>query len=218
MSYLYSNYSDSSNFERLHLLDYILLLLGIIIVVSPFFAGYSSQIAVNQTVQKERHFKELFKSLDSYFVDSNSIPSARVYPKSLCTGQPNEVDFEYTLRNHLTGKVKEIINHAYIKDQDFPLDPYGEYSYTATERKTPLRNCEQVFGIQSTKSQIYDNNYKSCNYKRDSKDTKFRNCYLYATDEKSFKYQLAFYDEDKDKYIIYSKYLDEPTIRKEALR
>jgi hypothetical protein len=218
MSYLYSNYNNSNNFERLHILDYFLLLIGMVIVIAPFFVGYTSQIAVNQTTQKERHFKEIFKSLDGYFVDSNSIPSERQYPISLCTGQPNEVDFEYTLRNHLTGKVKEIINHAYIKDKDYPLDPYGVYSQAKQERQLPLRKCEQVFGIQNSTNLIYDNNYKSCNYKRDSQNTKYRNCYLYATDEKGFKYQLAFYDENKDMYIIYTKYRDEPTIRTETLR
>jgi hypothetical protein len=218
MSYLYSNINDSGSYERLHILDYLLLLIGLLLVITPFIVGYSSQISLNQTSQKERHFKEIFKSLDSYFTDSNSIPSDRQYPISLCTGQPNEVDYEYTLRNHLTGKVKEIINHPYINDNNYPLDPYGVYSETKTDRKLPLRKCDQVFGIQNSTTQIYDNKYKSCNYKRDSTDTRYRNCYLYATDEKGFKYQLAFYDENKDMYVIYTKYRDEPTTRTETLR
>jgi hypothetical protein len=216
--YSYSTYDVGIGIGRLRILDYLLLFISLLLIVLPFINGISYQNMDNINAQKEKDFAQLNKALTYFFESSSSIPSQRKYPISVCSGQPNEVDFEYTLRRHLTGKIKELDNFEHIKDENFVSDRLGFYSVNTNERKVKLRDCDQVFGVEIGNNKVYDNGYKSCNFQKDSKDTTLRNCYLYASDNRGFQYQLAYYDEKTDKYNIFTKFREDDIKRTSANR
>jgi hypothetical protein len=201
--YDYSSYGGG-DFQTLHILDFICLFLVLCLVTIPLYLGITSQNLANQVDQKKFQIAQVQKALDSYFVASSNIPGERKYPTSVCSGQPNEVDYEYTLLRHLSGQETKLNNFAYINDKDFPLDPFGYYSNTKNNRPIKLRICEGVFD-QSNSNQVYPDNLRSCNFQKNHPDTKYRNCYLYSTDNRGFEYQLAYYDEVKDQYVIATK-------------
>ncbi len=201
--YDYSSYSGG-DLQSLHILDFICLFIAICSVTIPLYFGITSQNVANQVAQKQFQISQVQKALDSYFVGSSNIPGERKYPISLCSGQPNEVDYEYTLLRHLSGQEVNLNNFAYISAKDFPLDPFGSYSTTKTNRPIKLRICEGVFD-QNNPNQVYPGNLRSCNFQKNHPNTQYRNCYLYSTDNRGFEYQLAYYDEVKDQYVIFTK-------------
>jgi hypothetical protein len=206
-----SEYQNSYNDDfsgldfRLHILDYLILVICFVLLFVPTIIGFLEQSTLNKVAQKDQDINQVIKALDSYFVASDSYPEDRKYPISNCSGQPNEVDYEYTLKNHLAGKVTQLNNFAYIKENDFPKDPFGIYSVRNNERKIKLRNCDQVFKREDNNDLIYDSGSSSCNFQRDSKNESLRSCYLYGSDNRGSQYQLAYYDENLDKYVVYTK-------------
>jgi hypothetical protein len=216
--YNYSDYSTQTSFEVLHILDYLLLLVSVALIFFPLFRGISIQNAANENLQKEHDLKQISKALNFFYINSSNIPSERKYPTSQCSGQPNEVDYEYTLHNYLTGKRKNIDTASYINEADFPNDPFGVFSVKNSERKIKLRRCEQVFQNETQNDLVYNNGAKSCNFDLNNKETKYRNCYLYGTNTGGTKYQVSYYDQVTDKFVIFTRSRDDEVVRSTAAR
>jgi hypothetical protein len=207
------NYDYSAKYESLHILDYVCILISFLLISLPLLFGIINQNVFNQVAQKEFHMTQLKNALDSFFIASSNVPSERKYPISVCSGQPNEVDYEYTLARHISGAETNLNTFAYIKEKDFPFDPYGVYSTTKNNRPIKLRPCDSVFSKEDDVNKVYSGNLKSCNFQKSHPDSKFRNCYIYGTDNGGFVYQLGYYDEIKDKYVIFTKRREEKESR-----
>ena len=211
--YNYSNYNSGGEWESLHILDFILLIISVCLIFIPVWIGVSSQNIRNQITQKERDMNQVILALNNFFKASSNIPSERKYPISVCSGQPNEVDYEWTLNRHLTGKEVNVEPFAHITPNDFPLDIWGEYSMTTNNRPIKLRSCDGVLGSPNANNLVYSTGAKSCNFAKINANTKFRNCYLYSTDNRGFRYQLAYYNEEIDKYILFTKNREAKMVR-----
>jgi hypothetical protein len=210
----YYNYqnslNDNYNYDRFHFFDYVLMLISAICLVCAIFYGVVKQNQVNEITKKQNDIEQVVKALDMYYVDSSKIPSQRKYPIAVCNGKPNEVDFEYTLKNALAGKVKSQSNFAYIKPNDFPIDTSGEYALKLAEKKVKLRDCPKIFGNTKTKDYIYPDQSQSCNFESSNPNNKYRSCYIYASDNLGFQYQIGFFDQYKNTFTIYTKTRDQP--------
>ncbi len=209
----------SSFLNGLHLLDFVLLFLSFVIIVTPFSFGIYTQNINNGIIQKEQDIGQIIIALDKFFVNSNIVPSKRLYPIGVCGDKPNEIDYEYTLRQHLLGKVINIDTHAYISETDFPNDKQGSFTSKITDRKTPIRECPKVFSRNKNNTNlVYNDSSTSCNFGKDGADAKYRNCYLYSTDQLGFEYQLSYYDSSNERFVIYKKNRDQPITKIYASR
>ena len=212
----YYNYqnslNDNYNYDRLHFFDYVLILVSTVCVVCAIFFGVNEQNQVNEIAKKQNDIMQVSKALDMYYNDSSKVPSERKYPIAVCNGKPNEVDFEYTLKNALGGKVKSQNNFEYIKFSDFPYDTSGEYSDKFANKKVKLRDCQKVFGSNKNQEFIYPDQSQSCGFDSANTNNKYRSCYLYASDSLGYEYQIGFFDQYKNTYTIYTKTRDQATV------
>jgi hypothetical protein len=202
--------NDNYNYDRLHFFDYVLILISTVCLVCAIFFGITEQNQVNEITKKNNDINQVVKALDLYYADSSKIPSERKYPIAVCNGKPNEVDFEYTLRNALAGKVVSKNNYAYIKDVDFPYDTSGEYANKLTTKKVKLRDCPKVFGTKKNLDYIYPDQSQSCSFEAANLNSKYQSCYIYASDNLGFEYKLGFFDQYKGTFTIYAKTRDQP--------
>lgn len=200
--------NDNYNYDRLHFFDYILVLVSAACLICAMFYGVVEQNQVNEITKKQNDIDQIAKALDMYYNDSSKIPSMRKYPIAVCNGKPNEVDFEYTLKNALGGKIKSQNNFPYIKTSDFPYDTSGEYANKLADKKVKLRDCPKVFG--NKKDFIYSDKSQSCSFEAINVSNKYRSCYIYASDNLGFQYQLGYFDQYKNTYTIYTKTRDQP--------
>jgi hypothetical protein len=208
----YYNYQnslgDNYSYDRLHFFDYVFILISAICLLCAIVFGIIEQNQLNEITKKQNDIEQVVKALDMYYIDSSKIPSERKYPVAVCNGKPNEVDFEYTLKTALGGKVKSQNNFAYIKPDDFPYDTSGEYANKLSDKKVKLRDCPRVFGTK--KDFIYADQSQSCSFDAVNVDDKYRSCYIYASDSLGFQYQIGYYDQYKNTYTIYTKTRDQP--------
>jgi hypothetical protein len=208
--YQNNSYSRLGFLSGLHLLDFVLLVLSFVLIVTPFGIGIYGQNNSNQIIQKEHDLGQVILALDQFYSNSSKTPSQRLYPIGACGDKPNEIDYEYTLQQHLTGKITSLDNHAYITEGNFPMDRFGVYSQKLDQRKAPLRDCSKVFSKnKNSENLVYKDGYQSCNFAKDASDSSFRSCYLYATDKTGQEYQLSYYDGNLDQFVIYKKYRDD---------
>lgn len=202
--------NDNYNYDRFHFFDYVLILISTVLLICAIFYGVVEQNQVNEITKKSNDIAQVIKALDMYYVDSSKIPSERKYPIAVCNGKPNEVDFEYTLKNALGGKIKSQNNFAYIRASDFPYDTSGEYANKLSDKKIKLRECPKVFG--NKKDYIYSDQSQSCSFDSSSLNNKYRSCYIYASDNLGFEYKIGFYDQYKSTFTIYTKTRDQPLV------
>ena len=200
--------NDNYNYDRFHFFDYVLILISSICLICAVFYGIVEQNQVNEITKKQNDISQIIKALDLYYADSSKIPSMRKYPIAVCNGKPNEVDFEYTLKNSLGGKVKSQNNFAYIKSDVFPYDTSGEYANKLSDKKVKLRDCPRVFA--NKKDFIYPDQSQSCSFDAANINNKYRSCYIYASDNLGFQYQIGYFDQYKKTYTIYNKIRDQP--------
>jgi hypothetical protein len=202
--------NDNYNYDRFHFFDYVLILISTVCLICAIFYGIVEQNQVNEITKKQNDIEQIVKSLDMYYADSSKIPSERKYPIAVCNGKPNEVDFEYTLKNALGGKVKSQNNFAYIKTNDFPYDTSGEYANKLADKKVKLRDCPKAFGNKKAQDYIYSDQSQSCGFEAANINNKYRSCYIYASDNLGFQYQIGFFDQYKGTFTIYTKTRDQP--------
>ena len=199
---------QSKNFNLLEISTALLVLLTLIGVL---IWGIFSQSIKNRDAQREIDIQSVIKAVNSFYSNSSTIPSRKSYPVSQCSERLNEADFEYTLKEYLTGAKKQIDTHQYIKPEDFPADKWGVYSTTPQNRKVVLRDCPKIFSsIETATSNIYPDGTKSCNFS--SKNKNYLKCYLYTSSNSGDKYQLSYYSEDRGAFVVYSKFRDDNMI------
>src|SRR6476659_7919668 len=140
----YNNYNSySSSFRRINGLELIVIVIGILSLIGVFTWGLFSTNTENRDKQRLHDIDQVLIALDNFYSNSSTIPSQRFYPVSICSADLNEVDFESTLKNYLTGKKPEVDTHQYIAPENFPADNWGVYSKTFAERKIPFR-CPNI--------------------------------------------------------------------------
>ena len=209
----YYNYQNSLNdnysYDRFHFFDYLLILISSICLICAIFFGVVEQNQNNEITKKSNDINQVVAALDLYYNDSSKVPSERKYPVAVCNGKPNEVDFEYTLKNALGGKVKSQNNFAYIKNSDFPYDTSGEYANKVVDKKVKLRDCPKVFGTKKNQDFIYSDQGQSCSFDAFNVNNKYRSCYIYGSDSLGFQYQIGYFDQYKNTYTIYTKTRDQ---------
>jgi hypothetical protein len=204
------NYNpDGINFKKrsyrmINGLELILVLTVLFTLIGVFIWGFTTQELKNKDLQKQIHIeKTLLIALSDFYQNTGAVESARFYPVARCSAELNEVDYEFTLRYILTGKVREIDQHQYIIPNKFPIDKNGVYSTTYRQRQVPFR-CQEKLTSQNNQqdTRIYDD-FNSCNFSRQSK---LNNCYLYTSSPTGDSFQIGYYSESTKCFIVYRKF------------
>ena len=195
---------DSSGSGSVNLLEVGLIIFCIILLIIVSLWGFFSQSGRIRDKQRNFEISQIVLALDNFYFNSNTFPAARTYPIAQCSGRLNEVDFEWTLKEYLTGKKPQIDNHAYIKAENFPKDPWGIYSESPSQRKTKLLDCPKLFSkIDNDSKSVYQDETLSCNFSQTA--GKYRKCYLYTSSTNGDKYEISYYSEDLGAFVIYSR-------------
>ncbi len=196
-----------TGFKPFNGLEWIIIAVSIIAFISVFLWGLVSANVVKRDEQRQAHISQILSALDNYYLNSNTIPSNRSYPISFCDGASNSVDYELTLREHLTGLRKDRDTHVYIEPDNFPRDKWGEYSKTLGQRKIELKCADRLqLPTKNANQQIYANGIESCNFSKSATNNDFFKCYLYGTSVNGDKFTLAHYSETQQKMVFYSKF------------
>ena len=183
--------------QKFSLLEFIIIALCIFFVLFSVLAGVINQTKINEDKIRIRNLISLTKILDQYYNDSSSAPYSRRFPISQCsTSEPNSIDFEHTLYQSLTGIEKN--SFKYLEPAQFPQD------LKATFKDQLKPDCLKSFDTNQ-----YSSNNRACDYNT-SKAKSF--CYLYATSSTGDKYDLSFYSDSKNKFVLLSQLRDnDPT-------
>jgi len=210
----YQNYDytdDSlSQYERrtdnLNLLEISLIILMILLLIGVFVIGIFTQATSNRDKQRQNDISQILAAIDSYYLNSSTNPGARTYPIAICSSQLNEVDYEYSLAQYLTGKRQEQEPHIYILPEDFPTDRSGIYSQNFEDRQLKIRDCPKVFPVSNQRGRIYADGQKSCNFSR--RDNQFKFCYLYTSSTSGDEFQLGYFSESRNAFTVFSRFRD----------
>jgi hypothetical protein len=201
--YDYSQYNTNTQSGGLNLFEKFLIIITLVPLIIGFAKGFADQNVNNKDDRKRQDISEVMKALDLSYINSGPVENNRKYPISRCSGQLNEVDFEYTLNLALTGRDTKNDTNVYINPKDYPTDPFGDYSTKKIERKTPFRNCPSVQKIENDNLLVYKSGQKSCNFQIGSR---YLNCYIYSTDQNGTSYKIGYYSEPRGGFIIWDKF------------
>lgn len=182
--------------------EFLVVFISLITIMGVLLFGYFNQSARNKDLQKDVHMTEtLIPALIAFYDNSGAEESSKFYPIGKCSGDLNEVDYEFSMRLALTGQVRELDNHAYISRENFPRDANGKYSKSLKDREINYRCTEKLnFNTVQNRGQIYEDGYESCNFS----SSKLKNCYLYSSQGDEFK--VGYYSFVEDCFIVYSKF------------
>lgn len=200
-SYNPSGYNNQ-DFKRVNGLEIFVVLICIIGLVWVFSWGLITQNTSNRDKQRQQDISQIISALDEFYKNSNLVPSQRSYPKAVCSEKLNEVDFEFLLRENLTGKTPQLDTHAYISPENFPKDKSGTYSQTLKDRKVEYR-CPEKLPQNASDSPTYIDNYPSCNFKQ-SKN--YVNCYIYTSTNNGDTFRVGYFSESISKFVIYKRF------------
>lgn len=215
---LYSNPSNKSNYFsdvepvsigswNLNGLELILIIIGVLAIVTTSIFGILNQSEINRDKQRDFHFRQnLIPALNQYYNNSGALAESRKYPIFRCSGFANEVDYELTLRNLLTGSVLEVENYPYISKDKFPIDNNGSYSKSLVDKeKLKLEyRCQNLLplGVISDKTKNIYESFESCNFKV---ARGYRKCYLYTSSATGDSFTLSYYSESKKCFVIFNQ-------------
>lgn len=207
-SYNPENYKDGDEltfWKQISGIEFVLVILSIILLIGAVIFGYISQNAKNRDQQRFLDFsKTIIPAVQDFYKNSSATESARFYPISQCSGDLNEVDFEYSLRQNLTGELNEVDNHTYIDKGSFPKDRSGQYSTNFKSRAVPYRCPEKLnFSTTQNNTAIYADNYPSCSF---SKAKLLKQCYLYTTSAIGDGYQLGYFNESTNCFTLFREF------------
>jgi hypothetical protein len=187
--------------KKVKIIEAIMILTPIVIALVMF--GLTFQVHARDH-QKEDDLEQVIQALRLFYENSSNIEANRVYPIAL-NSRLNEVDYEYTLRRHLTGQTK-LDRHAYIPNNQFPQDPWGVYSQDFVTRPVAYNRLDKLpFADDQIK---YIEGYPSCNF--DPSQEKYSRCYLYTSSGSGESFQLAYYSEVRESFIAYSETRNNP--------
>jgi hypothetical protein len=196
-------YAYGSGFRRINGLEIIVVLLSFLALTGTYAWGLLVTNAENRDAQRRQDISQVVEALQSYYKNTSGVPSERRYPVALCSADLNEVDFESTVRLALTGQQKAKEPHAYINPADYPKDKWGQYATDFTTRQVVFR-CPQLIGGSGVRN--YSDNYPSCEF---SAKAGFRKCYLYTSSNNGDQYQIAYFSESSNKFIVYQQFREE---------
>lgn len=179
--------------------------LSVLALIGTFTWGYLSQGAKNRDFQRSIHIQNVIAAIDSFYDNSSTELAKKKYPISVCTSSLNAVDYEFTLKQHLTGQIPELDSHVYVNPGDFPNDPWGRYSTSLGEREV-LYPCENL--LPSGSDQIYSDDTESCNFSSIGQE-RFRKCYIYQSSSNGESYSIGYYSEQIGNFVVYQKYRNE---------
>jgi hypothetical protein len=194
---------DEVGYRGVNGFEVLIVIIGLIAMVVSGLVGFNIQSAVNRDLQRKHDINQVLIAINQFYINSDPIPSNRKFPSASCSSRANEVDYEFSLKQQLTGQRREVDTHAYIKLQDFPLDPWGIYSVNVSERQIPIRNCSSGGIFAQNNSKVYPDGAQSCNFR--SSDQKFRNCYLYTSNPSRDQFELAYYSESRSGFVTFAR-------------
>ncbi len=186
-------------------LEAVLVLFSVLLLAGSFGFGVINSRPINQDKKKRHDINQIIAALDMYYINSDSIENKRTYPVAVCADQANEIDFEYTLRNHLSGQNQNENSHAFIPSELFPRDDWGRYSIKFENRQVPFDCAKEI--THGANGEVYPNGYPSCNFSLSRKD--FQKCYLYGSSVNGDSYKLVYYSEANDYLVRIDKFRDE---------
>jgi ABC-type antimicrobial peptide transport system permease subunit len=189
---------------RVNGLEFLVIIFSVIAVIGVGIFGFSVQEAVNRDKQRTFDMENIMlPALLDFYKNSGAVENSRLYPISRCSGDLNEVDYEFTLRQNLTGRLPEVDNHTYIDQNNYPKDKSGQYSDNFKDRKVNYRCPEKLnFSTVQSGGQIYPD-YASCNF---SRSQNLRKCYLYTSTANGDTFQLGYYSESKNCFVVYTQF------------
>jgi hypothetical protein len=205
------NFEGNPSRGFLNFLEIGLVVLVLIALVAAIFVGFFGQTERLRDQNRKQEIEQIVWALNMFYENSSLVPSERRYPVAACSGQLNEVDYEFTLKQYLTGQKEEFDSHPYIKglnkDTDFFRDKWGIYTDRLDKRQIPIRNCPNIFSnIQDWNGFVYPDGSKSCQFK--PSNPKYRKCYLYTSSINGISYEVAYYSEAQQAFVIYSRFRD----------
>jgi hypothetical protein len=220
-SYEYTNQNygeygmeDTNQYQMFNGWELIILVLAVIALISALIYGVIAKGPSNRDSQRIFDINQVSLALDSFYTNSNLVPSERYYPISGCDGAANTVDYEYTLREYLTGKKVEKETRVFVKQNDWRVDQWGTYSNTLADRKISLK-CQSLLRVDPNNKTvpIYGDGTQSCNYSSSQSNSAYYKCYLYGSSVNGDKYTLGYYSEEKNQMVITTKFrTDKPKV------
>lgn len=181
----------------------IALSVASIFLIASFIFGIFTPIGQKQDEQKKHDMGQIAQALDSFYYNSSSIKGKRSYPLSVCSSSPNEIDFESTLRQILTGKNTQINSHQYISPEKYPKDLQGDYTSSLEKRENPSECAKAVSEV------AYKGIGDVCDFNKESSPE----CYLYTSSATGDKYQIGYYSQEVKSLVIFEKNRDKPLIQ-----
>ena len=191
-------------------LESFVIILMLSVLSFSFVYGYAEEAKTQRDNQRAAHIFGVITLLDAYYENSSTLLSKRRYPVSTCRNTLNTADYEFTLKQHLQGNIPTKNTHNFLGTSEFPTDPWGTYSATLESRQTPYP-CTFVVGNDPGEP-IYPDGTESCNFSSSEK-AKFKKCYLYATNSVGDEYQISYYSEAVEDFLIFKKVQDRPLER-----
>jgi len=202
----YSGYQSSGGgFKKFNGLELIVIVLCLIAIIAVGVWGFLSANRRFRDEQRTQHIDQVLAALDQFYNNSSLEPSRRRYPISVCSNSLNEVDYELTLREHLTGQRPALDRHAYIDTGDFPRDPWGDYVTDFRNKQVPFR-CPSIF-VNGPATTSYEDSFPSCDF---SSTRGLRQCYLFTSSVNGDSFQLGYWSEVNNAFIVYSRFRSDP--------
>jgi hypothetical protein len=187
--------------------ELIIMFLSVISLIVAFGFGFVANGPTLRDSQRAFDINQTIKALDSFYTNSSLVPSERYYPISVCDAALNTPDYEWTLREYLTGKKTEKETRVYINPADWRSDPWGKYSKTLGERKIPLK-CQDKLQLATNNANqvIYPDDNTSCNYSTQQANEAYYKCYLYSSSVNGDTFSIGYYSESTNQMVIYKRF------------
>jgi hypothetical protein len=191
----------------LEILKFLSILVAVVVLAVSLFVGFDTGNKSMKDLRKRADISQVVTALNLYYENSNKVDGEKKYPLASCSGVINEVDYEFTLKQFLAGQRPSYDNHPYILMADFPLDPWGNYSKNFNDKKTNLKACTEEY-LNTETGLIYPDSSLSCDF--DFKQKQYRNCYLYTSSLSGDSFQIAYYSNIKEGFVVFTKYRKNP--------
>ena len=182
----------------------IIIALGVIVLISLVWSGFSNQKRVNDDKNKIKDISFVVGLLDQFYQDSSAFIEERHYPVARCSAELNTFDYEYTFRRNILGISPSENTHAYLQVSNFPYDSLG--SYTSQIDSAGNNQCRKGLPLLESGAKTFSDQSKMCQFDSAKKP----NCYLYTTSTNGDSYKISYYSTSKNAFVIYTRFRDQP--------